>query len=206
MIEKVKQENYFFYNMVKVKRNLREVLFPELTMRKTHLIALIAILAAVSNAIMFLSFPITLLGITSKIHFIQIPILTAAFGIGPFAGLLVGIIGAISMVFSVIPPNPFIVLYNGLLGFFAGIIYLILRRIRIHKLLAQVSAMAVAFLIQMPFIWTLNTIVMGIPSSVVQVILIKLLLEDLASTLINHPILYRINLVNAGRGNKIESK
>ena len=189
--------------MGKIEKNLREVLFPELMMRKTHLIALVAILSAVSNAIMFLSFPVTLFGITSKIHFIQIPILTAAFGIGPLAGLMVGMIGAISMVFSVIPPNPFIVLYNGLLGFFAGIIYLILRRMRIHKLLAQISAVSGAFLIQIPFIWTLNTLVIGIPSAVVQVILIKLLFEDLVSTLINHPILYRINLVNAGRKKRL---
>jgi len=189
--------------MGELEKKLREVLFPELSMRKTYLIALIAILAAVSNAIMLLSFPITLLGITSRIHFIQIPILTASFGIGPLAGGLVGIIGAISMVFSVIPPNPFIVLYNGLLGFFAGIIYLILRRMRIHKLLAQLFAMAGAFIIQMPFIWTFNTLVIGIPATVVQAILLKLLLEDLVSTLINHPILYRINLINVGRGKSL---
>lgn len=168
-------------------------------MSRTRLLALIALLSALSNVMMLISVPITLLGATTRIHFIQIPILIAAFGIGPLAGCLVGLIGAVSMVFSVMPPNPFIVLYNGLLGFAAGLFYLLLRRRRRHRLMSQLVAVAGAYAVQAPFVWLLNTQVVGIPAVVVQTIMLKLLLEDVAATLINHPILYRINIVERAR-------
>jgi riboflavin transporter FmnP len=185
--------------MAKVHNNGAIRLIPERVMSKTRLIALIALLAAISNAMMPLSLPITMLGATARIHFIQIPILTAALGIGPFAGAMVGLIGAVSMVFSVVPPNPFIILYNGLLGLFAGLLYRIIRRRHHNLLLTQASAVLGAFVLQVPIIWSLNTAVVGIPPIVVQTILVLLLLEDSASTLITHPILYRINLLQSAK-------
>lgn len=182
--------------MKKVHNNSSRTFLPEKAMSKTRLIALIAILAALSNVVMLISIPVTLLGVTTRIHFIQLPILIAALGVGPLAGGLVGLIGAASMVFSVMPPNPFIMLYNGLLGFFAGLFYLILRRRRHHILLAQLAAVVGAYLVQTPLVWTLNTQVIGIPAVVVQAILLKLLFEDVVSALINHPILYRVNLAD----------
>lgn len=156
-------------------------------------------LAALSNVMTLVSMPISIMGVATRIHFTQLPVLTAALGLGPLAGGLVGLIGATSMAFSVMPPNPFIILYNGLLGFFAGLFYIIFRRRRRHILIVQLAAVLGAYIVQTPFVWTLNTQIIGIPAVVVQVILIKLLFEDVASTLINHPILYRINLVERVR-------
>ncbi|MFQ6135469.1 MAG: ECF transporter S component [Nitrososphaerales archaeon] len=175
--------------------NKRGGFFPEGTMSKTRLIALITMLAALSNVMTLVSMPITMFGVVTRIHFTQLPVLTAALGIGPLAGGLVGLIGATTMAFSVTPLNPFIILYNGLLGFFAGLFYIIFKRRRHHILVAQLAAVVGAYIVQVPFVWTLNTQVIGIPAVVVQAILIKLLFEDVVSTLINHPILYRVNLV-----------
>lgn len=185
--------------MTKVPEKVNKKFFPEFEIRKSYLIALIAIFAAITNVIMIISFPITLLGVTSKIHFIQIPILIVSFGIGPIAGSLVGIIGTISMVFSVIPANPFIIFYNGLFGFFTGLFFLIFKRMKINILVNQFISVLLAFIIQIPFIWIFNTQIIGIPVIVVQVIILKLLFEDLVSNLISHPILYRINLIKKGK-------
>lgn len=185
--------------MKKVHNNVAGALLQELSISKTRLIALIALLSALSNALMPLSIPITLLGVTTRVHMIQIPILTAALGIGPIAGALVGLIGATSMVYSVTPPNPFIIFYNGLLGFSAGLFYLLLRRRPHHMLVSQLVAVIGAYLVQTPFVWFLNTTVVGIPVIVAQIILATLFLEDIASTLAVHPILYRINLIERAK-------
>ncbi|MCL4437107.1 MAG: ECF transporter S component [Thaumarchaeota archaeon] len=192
--------------MKKVHNNAARFRLPELSISKTRLIALIALLSALTNALMPLSIPITLLGVTTRIHVIQIPILTAALGVGPIAGGLVGLIGATSMVYSVTPPNPFIILYNGLLGFSAGLFYLLLRRRPLHILVSQLAAVVGAYLIQVPFVWLLNTRVVGIPLPIAQIILVALLLEDIASTLIVHPILYRTNLVERAKNTTASQK
>jgi riboflavin transporter FmnP len=172
---------------------------PERLMSKTRLIALIALLSALSNALMPLSIPITLLGVTTRVHIIQIPILAAALGVGPVAGAIVGMIGATSMVYSVTPPNPFIILYNGILGFSAGLFYLVLKRGRRYPLVSQLAAVVGAYLVQTPFVWFLNTSIVGIPIIIAQTILVILFLEDIASTLVVHPILYRINLIEQAK-------
>jgi len=103
------------------------------------------------------------------------------------------------MVYSVVPPNPFIVVYNGILGFFSGLFYLVVRRRLRHVLAAQLVAVVAAYIVQAPFVWFLNIWVVGIPAVVVVVILVKLLFEDVVSTLVNHPVLYRVDLAKRDR-------
>jgi len=171
-------------------------LFQERNLSKTRLIALIAILSALSNIIVLFSIPLTLFGVTTRIHFIQIPILAASLGIGPISGALVGIIGATNMAFSVIPSNPFIIFYNALLGFFSGVFYILFRKRGGNILMTQILAVIFGYIVQIPFIYFINTQIMLIPYLIVQILLIKILFEDIGSTFIVHPILYRFRLVN----------
>ena len=176
-----------------------QTFFPEKNMKRTFLIALLAMLAALSNVLTLLSIPVAMLGVTTRIHFTQIPILMAALGIGPLSGGLVGIIGAVSMVFSVTPPNPFIILYNGMLGLLAGLFNIIFRKRIKNLLVTHLASVIGAYIVQVPFIWILNTQVIGIPGVVAAVILVFLLFEDLASTVVSHVILYRVSLTDMSR-------
>lgn len=169
-------------------------LFIERRISKTRLIALIAILSALSNIISLFSFPIPLMGFTPRIHFIQIPILTASLGIGPISGTLVGLIGATNM--ALFSSNPFIIFYNSLLGFFSGLFYIMFRKMGRNILLTQLIAVLFGYLIQFPFIYLINTQIMLIPYLLVQILLIIILFEDIGSTIVIHPILYRFRLVD----------
>jgi uncharacterized membrane protein len=108
-----------------------------------QLIAFIAVMCATSNILGLITIPI---GITS-IHLIQLPIILTGLALGAVAGGLVGFIGAMVMAFSLLPPNPYILLGNAILGFLTGLIYGRLRPVRGSRFLYRVIAVVGAVVI-----------------------------------------------------------
>jgi len=151
-------------------------------------------MCALSNVLGFLTIPI---GLTS-IHLVQFPIILTGLSLGPWAGGLVGLIGAIVAAYRLTPPNPYIIVGNAILGFATGLFYLRLKKIRGPSIIPQAISMIGAYIVQSPYIYVTDVYLMPIPSQVVlMVILPKLLLEDLVSVLLSHLVLFRVNIAEA---------
>jgi uncharacterized membrane protein len=160
----------------------------------SKLIAFIAVMCALANVLgLFLTIPIGL----AKIHFIQLPIILSGLALGPWIGGLVGLIGAITMAFNLPTPNLYILPGNAILGFFTGLLYFRLKRIKIRPLIPQVISVLVAYAIQFPYVYITDVDLMLMPSGyVLTVILPALLFEDVISVLLAHLILFRVNIAN----------
>jgi len=131
----------------------------------------------------------------AEIHLMQLPIILAGLALGPGAGGLVGFIGAAVMAFRLRPPNPYILLGNAILGFFTGLFYLRLKKIKGRPIIPQVISVLGAYIVQFPYVYATDVYLMSIPSAVVlMVILPKLLLEDIISVLLSHFILFRVKI------------
>lgn len=157
----------------------------------SKLVAFIAVMCAVANILGFLTIP---LGI-SEIHLMQLPIVLTGLALGPRAGGLVGFLGAAVMAFRLRPPNPYILLGNAILGFFTGLFYLRLKKIKGRPIIPQVISVLGAYIIQFPYIYITDVYLMPMPSAIVlTVILPKLLVEDIISVLLAHFILFRVNI------------
>lgn len=156
----------------------------------SKLITFVATMCAVSNILGFFAIPI---GIT-KIHLMQLPIILSGLALGPWIGGLVGFIGATAMAFNLAPANPYILLGNAILGFFTGLFYLYLRKMKVRPIIPQVISVLGAYLIQAPYVYVTDVYFMTMPPFLVLAILVKLLLEDVISVLLSHVILFRVNI------------
>jgi uncharacterized membrane protein len=155
-------------------------------------IAFIIIMSALANILGAPPFIISLGAV--NIHFLQLPILLTGLALGAVAGGIVGFIGPTVMAFTFRTPNLFILPGNALLGFFTGLFYSRLRRIRppiLPQLLALIGAVAIQF------VYTYFSDVYGasIPSAnLVFPILPTLFIEDIISLVIAHVILFRTDI------------
>lgn len=157
----------------------------------SKLFAFIAVMCAVANVLGFFTIPF---GIT-EIHLMQLPIILTGLALGPGAGGLVGFIGAAVMAFRLLPPNPYILVGNGILGFMTGAFYSRLKKMKEKPIIPQVISVLGAYIVQFPYVYVTDVYLMPIPSAIVlTVILPKLLLEDVISVLLAHLILFRVNI------------
>jgi len=160
------------------------------------MIAFVSVMCALSNILGLFTVPV---GLTS-IHLVQFPIVLTGLSLGPWAGGLVGLIGALTMAYRLAPPNPYIIPGNAILGLLTGMFYLRLKRMRGSPIIPQAISVIGAYVLQSPYIYLTDVYLMPIPSQVVlSVILPLLLLEDLVSVLLSHLILYRVNIAGALR-------
>lgn len=164
---------------------------PQLNQRMTSKqIAFTAVMCAVANVLGLFAIPIG----TTKIHFMQLPIILSGLALGPWVGGLVGFIGAAAMAFNLTPTNPYILLGNAILGFFTGLFYLYLGKMRVRPIIPQVISVLGAYIVQAPYVYVTDVYFIAMPPSLVLAILLKLLLEDVISVLLSHVILFRVNI------------
>ena len=157
----------------------------------SKLVAFIAVMCAVANILGFLTIP---LGI-AEIHLMQLPIILTGLALGPGAGGLVGFIGAAVMAFRLHPPNPYILLGNAIRGFFTGLFYLRLKKIKGRPIIPHVISVLGAYITQFPYTYVTDVYLMPIPPAIVlTVILPKLLVENMISVLLAHLTLFRVNI------------
>ncbi len=157
----------------------------------SKLVAFIAVMCAVANILGFFTIPLGL----AAIHLMQLPIILTGLALGPRAGGLVGVLGAATMAFRLSPPNPYILLGNGILGVFTGLFYLRLKKMGGRPIIPQVVSVVGAYVVQSPYVYVTDVYFMPIHSTVVlTAILPKLLLEDIVSVLLAHFILFRVNI------------
>jgi len=126
-------------------------------------------MAALANILALLSISIPLSPFTTRLHFIQLPILLAGVLGGVWVGAVAGGLGAVIMSSQV--GIPFIIGSNAILGGVAG--YLTRRRVR------PFLASSVGILAQLPYVAVTDLLYLQWP--IVQVILVKLALEGLVS-------------------------
>ena len=157
----------------------------------SKLVAFIAVMCAVANVLGFFTIP---LGI-AEIHLMQLPIILTGLALGPAAGGLIGFLGAAVMAFRLRPPNPYILLGNAILGFFTGLFYLRLKKIKGRPIIPQVISVLGAYILQFPYVYVTDVYLMSMPSAIVlTLILPKLLVEDIICGLLAHFILFRVNI------------
>ena len=156
----------------------------------SKLITFVATMCAVANVLGLFAISIG----TTKIHFMQLPIILSGLALGPSVGGLVGFIGATAMAFNLAPINPYLLLGNAILGFFTGLFYLYLRKMKVRPIIPQVISVLGAYIVQAPYVYATDVYFMSMPPSFVLAILVKLLLEDAISVLLSHVILFRVNI------------
>lgn len=159
-------------------------------------IAFTSVMCALSNVLGLFTIPI---GLTS-IHLIQFPIILTGLSLGPWAGGLVGFIGALTMAYRLTPPNPFIIPGNAILGILTGLFYLRLKKMRGSPIVPQVVSVIGAYILQSPYVYVTDVYLARIPSQIVLAVLLpSLLIEDLVSVLLSHLVLFRVNVAEALR-------
>jgi len=158
----------------------------------SKLIAFTAVMCAVANVLgLFFSIPIGL----TKIHLMQLPIVLSGLALGPWIGGLVGFIGATTMAFNLPSPNLYILPGNAILGFFTGLFYLRLKKMKGRPIIPQMISVLGAYIFQFPYVYVTDVYLMPLTSGyVLTVILPKLLLEDVISALLAHFILFRVKI------------
>ncbi len=82
-------------------------------------VAFVAVMGATANLLGFRAIPIG----PTKFHLMQLPIILTGLSLGPWIGGLVGLVGSAVMAYTLVPPNPYILLGNAILGFFVGAFY-----------------------------------------------------------------------------------
>ena len=102
-----------------------------------------------------------------KFHFFQVLVFLAALAYGKWGGAVAGVTG--SLFTAVALGNPFIVVGNGLLGFFTGLF---------AKRTNPVFAVTAAFLIQLPWLYFTDLLV-GMPEAAVQGVAVGLFFSNL---------------------------
>ncbi|MDD2672166.1 MAG: hypothetical protein PHG91_07135 [Syntrophales bacterium] len=105
-----------------------------------------------------------------KIHFFQLAVFLAAFTFGPLGGLFSGLAGSVYTAFLL--QNPFIPAGNAILGFSAG--WMAARGIH------PVSAAALAFLVQLPWLVSTDYFFMGLSPDYISALAVSLALSNLA--------------------------
>ncbi len=107
-------------------------------------------------------------GLGFNVHFFQLAIFLAAFIYGPIGGLASGALGSVYS--AVAMHNPYIVLFNIVLGFFAGLFF--------RKGIAAIGAVMLAFLIELPLIYFGDIYLMHMPVRIVGMLLVALLVSN----------------------------
>jgi uncharacterized membrane protein len=160
----------------------------------SKLIAFTAVMCAVANVLGvpgLFSIPIG----STRIHFIQLPIILSALALGPWIGGLVGFIGAATMAFTLPSPNPFLLPGNAILGFLTGLFYLQLKKMRGRPIIPQVISVLGAYIVQFPYVYVTDVyLVQMLSGFVLTVILPLLLIEDIICVLLAHLILFRVKV------------
>jgi uncharacterized membrane protein len=156
----------------------------------TKQIAFIVIMSALANVLGYFSVP---LGVT-RIHFMQLPIIISGLALGAIAGGIVGFVGAIVMAFTFATPNLYILPGNALLGFFTGLFYFRLKKMK-PPIVPQLIAVLGAVVIQFPYTYLSDVYLVSMRSELVLFTILPLLfLEDIISLLIAHVILFRADV------------
>ena len=104
-----------------------------------------------------------------KIHFFQLAVFLAAMAYGPWAGLLSGLVG--STYSAVIMHNPYIAVGNAILGFFVGYFY--------KKKFSIWNSVAIAFLIQLPWLILTDYYLVGLSSIFITNLVIALIVSNM---------------------------
>jgi uncharacterized membrane protein len=111
-------------------------------MRKTKIIAFVALMAALANVMSLqpLAVPLQIGGYTSSIHFFQLAIFLCGILAGPYAGLLAGAVGSLYMSVTKIP---FVIGGIAILGLSVGVF---------AKKVRPLFAGLLAWLVQAPYV------------------------------------------------------
>lgn len=104
-----------------------------------------------------------------RIHFFQYLIFLAAAIYGPIGGAATGMVGSVYTAAAL--NNPYVIIGNAILGFFAGLF--------VKKTNVIVAAMA-AYLIQLPWLWVTDVYLVGMPLPAVKLAVVSLLVSNLA--------------------------
>ena len=104
-----------------------------------------------------------------KIHFFQYAIFLAAIIYGPKGGLLAGVIGSTYSAF--IMHNPYIILFNALLGFFVGLFI----RYKLNVLLAVI----LAYMIELPILIGIDHYLIHMPMMIIVPLTISLFISNI---------------------------
>ncbi|MCJ7771069.1 ECF transporter S component [Candidatus Bathyarchaeota archaeon] len=158
---------------------------------RSRRMSFVIVMCALSSALALFTIPI---GFTS-LHVTQFPIILTGLIAGPWTGSMVGLLGTIVMAYRLTPPNPYIVFGNAMLGFFTGLLYSNLKKIKTRPIVPQVLSTLGAYAIQSPYVYLTDVYLAGIPSQVVLTILLpSLLVEDIICVLFSHLVIYRMKL------------
>src|SRR5512136_1101111 len=93
---------------------------------RSRRISFTIVMCALSSVLALFTIPI---GFTS-LHVTQFPVILTGLVTGPLTGSVVGLLGTIVMAYRLSPPNPYIVFGNAILGFFSGLLYSNLRKMK----------------------------------------------------------------------------
>jgi LytS/YehU family sensor histidine kinase len=155
--------------------------------------------AALSGLTVVLSFVSVPFAMGLRIHFFQVGIMLAGAIGGPVSGLITGSIGGLYI--AMIRSDPTIVVGNGLLGLFTGLL--------VRKIRPALAALVAWVLVQAPWIYLTGTFILGVPSAVMQLILVLLTLEDAVCAVVVDILVRRFHLramvfpdVTTGKGAK----
>jgi len=131
----------------------------------SRLVAFTAGISAVTVVLSLLMVPF-LFG--TGIHFFQTGIMLAGVAGGPLSGLITGLVGGSYV--AMIRSDPTIVVGNGLLGLFIAVFS--------RKLRPVLAGLVAWVLIQAPWIYLVDTLVLHVPAVAVQTILALLTVEN----------------------------
>lgn len=120
-------------------------------------------MSALSNALGLLAVPVGLV----TLHLIQLPVVLSGLAVGSVAGGLVGFFGAFVMAFTLAKPNPYVIGGNAVLGFLTGFVYHRIRGMSSRPILPQLISVALAYAVQMPYVYVTDVYLMGMPHLVV---------------------------------------
>ena len=129
-----------------------------------------------------------------NVHFSQLPVIFSGLSLGPVPGAAVGALGFLVSSFMLPAANPYVIGGNAILGFFTGLFYVKVRRIRRRPIVPQIVAVVLAYLVQAPYVFLTDVYLMAMPVPIVLAIMAVLLVEDLTCVFFCHAILYRVDM------------
>lgn len=145
----------------------KNIFYFDLSWKSILAISLLSLLPNIAGTVNFSVFGV-------KTHLFQYFVFIAAMAYGPFGGLVSGGFG--SAFSAVTAGNPYIIVGNMLLGFFAGLF--------LRNGLGIVSAALAAYIIQMPWLYATDVYLAGIRPSAVFGIMASLLVFDVIWALV----------------------
>ena len=111
-----------------------------------------------------------------KIHFFQLAVFLAAAIYGPYAGLMSGLFGSVYSAF--VMHNPYIIIGNAILGFFAGLF--------IRYGFNTIIAVALAYVIQLPWLVLSDYYLAGLSFVFIYKLVIALTISNMLWAVIAH--------------------